>query len=374
MPTPNKSATTDDKVSLMIGGHAHQDWSSYDIDSHLIVPGDAWRVELAAPQGSIPAELVVGAPIEVRVGNDKILVGRIDTIEDEVAKDRTVYTLNGRDQAAILLDCAAPIFVAKQVTLAQVVANIVRPLGISHIKINADSTYTTEKVNVEPGDRAWNVLANAAEANGLWPWFAPDGTLIVGGPDYSVPPVASLILRRSGQGNNVESLKRTHSIAERYSEVTVLGQKHGTAFDHGKHAIVGKATDPGVAFYRPHVVVDHECESVAQAVSRARKLLMDSRLKGLTLVAKVKGHRTTDGVLWAPGQRIHVLSEPHGINAVFFLLGRRLSKGRGGQGSYTLLTLKEDGVWTLDAHAHRARTRRRKKTDGPEEMIDVGSD
>lgn len=372
---PTASSVDQDKVSLLIGGRAHREWTSYEIDSHLITPGDAWRVELSPPDGSqaegaLPDAVAEGAPIEVRVGRETVLVGRIDTIDEETAKDRRTLTLSGRDRAGLLLDCSAPIFVAKQATLEQVIANVVRPLGVTKIKISASQTYTSEKINIEPGDRAWNVLAHAAEANGLWPWMAPDGTLIVGGPDYTSKPVATLIMRRSGKGNNVVSLKRTRSMAERYSEVTVLGQMHGTAHEDGKNGIKGVAKDPAVTYYRPHVVVDHECESVAMAISRARKLLMDSRLHGFTLTARVQGHRTSDGVLWTPGQRIHVISEPHNINAIFFLIGRRFSKGRVG-GSTTTLTLKEDGVWTLDAHAHKRR-HRRGKHKGPEEILDVG--
>lgn len=372
MPTANNATpdASEDKVSLLIGGRAHSDWITYEIDSHLITPGDAWRVELSPPKDALPEVVVEGAPIELRVGRDTVLVGRVDTIDEDTAKDRDTLILTGRDGAGVLLDCSAPIFVAKQATLAQVIANVVKPLGIMKIVINAGSTYTNEKINIEPGDRAWNVLSHAAEANGLWPWFAPDGTLIVGGPDYTTKPVATLIMRRNGSGNNLISLKRTRSMAERYSEVTVLGQMHGTASESGKNGIKGVAKDPAVTVYRPHVVIDHECESVAMAISRARKLLMDSRLRGVTFTAKVKGHRTSDGVLWAPGQRIHVISERHNVDAVFFLIGRRFSKGRMG-GSMTTLTLKEDGVWTLDAHAHKRR-HRRGKHKGPEDIIDVG--
>lgn len=375
MPTVSDSSDKDqlDKVSVLIAGYVHDDWSSYDLDAHLQTPSDAWRVELAPPAGGIPSSVVPGAPVEVRVGYDTVLVGRVDEVEENLAHARQSLSLSGRDNTAILLDCAAPVFVARQATLAQVVANVVRPLGISKIQINADSSYTTEKINVEPGERAWQVLQNAAEANGLWPWFAPDGTLVIGGPDYTTAPVASLILRTSGVGNNVESLQRRSSMAERYSEVTVLGQHHGTDYETGKASLKGVAKDSSVSVYRPMVVIDHECENVASALSRARKLLMDSRLKGLTLTARVKGHRTSDGVLWTPGQRVHVLSEPHGIDAVWFLMGRRFIKGRAGQGSYTLLTLKEDGVWTLDAHAHKLR-HRRGKNEAAQEIVDVGED
>jgi prophage tail gpP-like protein len=360
--------SANDLVSVLVGGRVHSDWSSYDIDSDLLTPADGWRVELANPSGTLPPEIVTGSPIEVHVGNDVVLSGRLGVIDEDVSKYRDSLMLTGRDNAAVLVDCAAPIFVAKQVTLAQVMTNVVRPLGISKIRVDAASTYVSEKINVEPGDTAWHVLANVAEANGLWPWFDPDGTLVIGGPDYTTPPVATLIMRLSGKGNNLEGLRVVQSMEERFSQVTVLGQAHGTSFEEGRNAIKATATDSSISFYRPHVVVDHECDSAATALSRARKLLMDSRLRSLTLTARVRGHRTSDGVLWKPGQRIHVISERHGIDAVYFLMGRRFTKGRDG-GTTTTLTLKEDGVWTLDAHPHQGRHRRRKQA--AEEILDV---
>lgn len=368
--TKDVPTSANDKVSVLVGGRVHNDWTSYDIDSDLLTPADAWRVELANPPGTLPAEVVTGATIEVRVGSDVVLSGRLGTIDESVSKNRDSLSLTGRDNAGVLVDCAAPIFVAKQVTLQQVMTNVVQPLGISKIRVDASSTYTSEKINVEPGDTAWHVLANIAEANGLWPWFDPDGTLVIGGPDYTTAPVATLVMRLDGKGNNLEELRVVQSMEERYSQVTVLGQTHGTAMQDGRNAIKATATDNSVSFYRPHVVVDHECDSAAVALSRARKLLMDSRLRSLTLTARVRGHRTSEGVLWKPGQRIHVTSERHGINAVYFLMGRRFVKGRGGMGTSTLLTLKEDGVWTLDAHPHKRR-HRRGKNQAAEEIIDV---
>ncbi|GHD63878.1 phage baseplate assembly protein [Jeongeupia chitinilytica] len=368
MPTP------DNTVSLLIGGKVHSTWTSYEIDSDLLIPADAWRVGLGLPKGEFPPAVAEGAAVQVRIGRDTVLTGRIDDISDAIDKNGHSLSISGRDGAAVLTDCSSPIFTAKQVTLAEVVANVVKPLGITKARIDADKTSAREKVNVEPGDTAWDTLVHAAEANGLWPWFDPDGTLVIGGPDYSKPPVATLIVRRDGKGNNVERLSRTRSMAERYSEITVLGQAHGTAVENGRHAIKASVRDPAVATHRPRIVVDHDAENIDAARARARKLLSDSRLRGFTLSAEVKGHRTSDGVLWQPGQRIHVISEPHEIDAVFFLMARKFRGGRD-QGTKTELTLKEDGVWVLDAHPHkRAKKRAKGRTKGGDvlEIVDVG--
>jgi prophage tail gpP-like protein len=320
---------------------------------------------LGANDQALPAAVVEGAPVRVQVGGEPVMTGLIDEIEHQIDKMGHSYRLCGRDGAAVLVDCAAPIFVGRQVGLADVAAKIVRPLGITKIRVDADVALVREKVNVEPGDTAWAALSNLAEANGLWPWFEPDGTLVIGGPDYTAPVVAQLVLRRSGRGNNIERLERRSSIARRFSAVTVLGQSAGTASSSGKNALMATATDTSMTAYRPHVVVDHECDSVAVCLARARKLLADGRLEGMTLLATVRGPRivapgqAADGKLWAAGQRVHVLSEPHGIDAPFFVMGRRMSGGRG-QPAVTVLTLKEDGVWVLDAHPHKHKHRRGK--------------
>lgn len=370
MPTPADTVPADHIVSLLLAGKAHQHWSSYEIDADLLTPADAWQLQLGLPDGRLPAALQEGAAIQLRIGRDLVLTGRIDDIEDPIEHGAHSLTLRGRDGAAALVDCSSPIFTRRQATLADIVAQVVKPLGLSKIRIDAAVGLTREKVSVEPGDSAWDTLRNAAEANGLWPWFEPDGTLVIGGPDYQRPPVASLILRRDGQGNNVERLHRVRSMAGRYSDVTVLGQSHGSALQAGRHAIKVVERDSSVSVYRPRIVIDHDADSLAAARARARKLLSDSRLQGLTLQATVKGHRTSDGLLWTPGQRLHVLSEPHDINGIYFLMARRFSGGRG-RPSQTLLTLKEDGAWVLDAHPHQRSHRRGKNSSASETLVAV---
>lgn len=368
MPTPA------DTVRLYVDGKVHDDWESYEVDSDLLIPADAWRVSLVTENGELPASVTEGAAVEVRVGDDPVMVGRIDDIEEEVDKGGIRVDISGRDGAAILLDCSSPIFVAQLVSLQDVVAKVVRPLGVEKIDIRADGSRLREKINVEPGDTAWETLSNAAEANGLWPWFEPDGTLVVGGPDYDAAPVATLVLRKNGDGNNCR-LRRRRSVSGRYSEFTVLGQRRGTSLDEGKHNLRATVRDSGISWYRPRVAVDYEADSEAVCRSRARKLLADSRLKGFSLFASVQGHRIVatgepgDGKLWTPGQRVRVISEPHGIDDIFFLMARKFTGGRRA-GPRTQLTLKEDRAWVLDAHPHK-KNHRLGKNAAPLQILDI---
>jgi len=73
-------------------------------------------------------------------------------------------------------------------------------------------------------------------------------------------------------------------------------------------------------------------------------------------------------MLWTPGQRIYVVSEPHGIAAIYFLMARKFTRSRN-EGTRTTLTLKEDGAWLLDAHPHKNKHRRGKNDSTPHVQI-----
>lgn len=408
MPTANKqqAAIVDqDKVSVIIAGKAHADWMTYQIDSDFLIPADQWSMTLGLPSGKFPADVKRGAAAQVKIGTDTVMVGRIDNVQRSIARGQVTLSLSGRDSTAILVDCASPVLTARQVTLEEVIAQVVRPLGITNIRLQAESSIRNDKVSVEPGERAWDTLMRACSGRGLWPWFAPDGTLIIGGPDYTTAPVATLIMRLSGKGNNLLQLSDTSSIERSFSQLTVLGQGHahttkksslaivdvdssdaatveddtdsddsqdstvGTA-ETGFHGMKAVISDPSISYYRPQVLVMHDADSQEQIQYRARKAMADARLAGYSLNATVHGHRTSDNALWAPGQRIHVISEPHEIDAVFFLMGREFNLSRSG-GTTTTLRLKEDGVWIPDAFPKKKKKRNAKKKKADVRIVDV---
>lgn len=405
MPTQDKEMQ--DRVSLVIDGKIHSAWSRYQIDSDFLVPSDAWSVTLGLPDGVFPSAITRGVPVLVRVGNDVVMSGRVDTIQRRVSRQQVSLSLSGRDGAAILVDCASPVFTSRQLSLEEVIAQVVRPLGITNIRLEAESSTRNDKVSVEPGERAWDTLERAAAARGLWPWFEPDGTLVIGGPDYTKDPISTLILNRDGRGNNVLDLSDRSSITGSFSELTVLAQGHGQgkksgqlevidvdsaetaaeadddgddlddifnstgSAENGFHGLRTVVRDGTVPYYRPQIMVAGDADNQAQVDYRARKAMADARLSGYDLTAVVKGHRMESGQLWEPGQRIRVRSEPHGIDAIYFLMGREFSGGRP-DNTVTTLRLKEDSIWIPDAYPKKRKSRKRRaKVNKDLEIIDV---
>lgn len=371
MPTPSNL------ITVTIGKETHADWKTYRIESDLMTPADAWSVSLGGmsaltlPSGKriqLPPAItnaVPGAKVDIRLGDDLILRGVVDSLEEDISKTSHSVDLSGRDMAGQLLDCSAPIFTAEQIALPALVKKIVSPFGITQVRIDASDPLTRTKVNVEPGDTAWSALQRAAEANGLFPWFDPSGVLVIGRPDYTTAPVATLIMQMlKPEQNNILSAHRSRSLHDVYSEVAVLGQTPGTAKAGGHRGILARASSAQVGLYRPHFVTDHECDTAKVAKNRASKLLSDGLLESDNLTIKVRGHRTDNGTPWTPGQRVKVSIEPYNIDyEIWFIMGRTFSCGRD-SAQVTELKLKRDGLWQLDAHPHKG-THRRGKNAAP---------
>lgn len=359
---------TPDTLGLVIDGHEHRDWERCEVDSDLLTPADGWRVALGLPGGlpesqgrpAVPAYVRRWAPATLTLGGQVIMRGRIDSVESDVGKAEHTLAITGRDLAAVLVDCSAPVFVARQCSLDEIVAKMVRPLGITKILVDAGQA-AHDKISVDPGMTAWDALQRVCEQNGCWPYFAPDGTLVIGGPDYSDatnPAVGQLVLRWDGKGNNVLRLSEKKDTQEYYSQVTVLGQAHGTEHTAGEHNIRATAKDSAADFHRPKIVVEADCDSAGHAQRRARKIVADGKLAAYGIHASVRGYRVLGAAgvggapLWTPGQRVRVLSEPHGIDGVFYLMRRTFLCGRG-QGQVTELTLKPDALWQPDVGHHK---------------------
>lgn len=353
MPLPS------DVLSLSIGGVAHADWLNYEIDSDLLTPADAWQFSLGGGQ-PLPDAVQPGADCVMRLDSDIVMVGVVDDITEQVDKRGHSIALNGRDLAGQLLDCSAPLFNELEVPLLRIVKAVCDPLNISKYRIDATTTQTQHKVSVTPGNNSWEVLKNAAEANGLWPWFDPAGTLIIGRPDIPTEAKATLILDKDSPAqNNVLSVRYKRTLHEVYSEVRVLGQAAGSNGVRAMRGIWGSAKVTNPVRPRFKISTDYESNNSAVADMRATNELNDGLMKSRCLEVSVRGHRTPDGIVWTPGMRVALWFPQLGIREVWLLMSRKLRGGRD-SGKVTDLTFYPDGLWQVDAHPH-SRVQRKAK-------------
>lgn len=347
-------------VTVEVDGKAHNSWKSYDIDSDFLIPADAFKFDLGVPSNSTVLPDFSGAEVKVRINGELVMTGIVDTTQHTISKTNRTYSLNGRDRASILVDCSAPITNVKGLTVLDAVKKIVEPLGIKKVALRAENNPTLDKVDIDVGETAWNAAMRCANSAGLHLWFEPNGVLIIGGADYSTPPVATLCCMKDGKRNNFEQADLMFDVSNRFSEVTFLAQNHGKQGQDNKNDLKWVYKDPEMTTYKPKIVVVSDVDNLEALQKWAKKYIADSVLEGFTLTIIVPDHKMQDGTLWQPGQRVHVICEEYEIDAIFFLMGRRFTLSRNG-GTQTELRFKQDGIWTPDAYSAKAEKARKRK-------------
>lgn len=356
----NDNAPFYNEITVEIGGAQHKNWKSYDIDSDFLVPADAFSFEVGAPSDNTVLDDYSGKEAKVSINGELVLTGIVDTTRHGISKSNRTFTLNGRDKASILLDCSAPITNVKGMTVLSAIKRIVEPLGIKNVTLKAENNPELDKVDIEIGETAWSAITKCANSAGLHCWFDPQGVLIVGGADYSTSPVATLYCAKKGDKNNFTEAMLTYDISQQYSEITFLAQRHGRGKDKNQNDLKWVYKDPDVSVYKPKTVVVPDVENLDALKKWAKKYISDCQLNSFSLTIIVPDHKTKDGTLWTPGQRVHVICEEYGIDAIFFLMGRRFMLSRL-NGTKTELRFKEDGIWTPDAYIEKSERARKRK-------------
>lgn len=347
-------------VVVEIDGKSHNNWKSYDIDSDFLIPADAFAFDIGVPSDSTVLPDYSGAEVKVRINDTLVMTGIVDTVQHGISKTNRTYRLNGRDKASVLVDCSAPITNVKGLTVLDAVKKIVEPLGIKQVQLKAENNPLLDKVDIDVGETAWNAAMRCANSAGLHLWFEPNGVLIVGGADYSTPPVATLCCMKDGSQNNFEQADLSFDVSNRFSEITFLAQSHGKQGQDNKNDLKWVYKDSEMTTYKPKTVVVSDVDNLEALQKWAKKYIADSILEGFTLTIIVPDHKMQDGTLWQPGQRVHVICEEYDIDAIFFLMGRRFMLSRQGC-TQTELRFKQDGIWTPDAYSAKAEKARKRK-------------
>ncbi|MCO6514490.1 MAG: phage tail protein [Snodgrassella sp.] len=349
------------KVTVRVGGKEHQDWLSYDIDSDFLIPADAFNFETNLAKNQPKLADYSSLQCEVLINDQLVMTGIIGRQRESVYKGDRSINFAGRDLAGLLVDCSVAQINYQGMTILAAAKKIAAPWpAIKNVVLKAEKNPVLTKIDIEPGTTAWQTLIKLANSVGLHAWMEPDGILIVGGADYTSPPVATLCHSRTDNRRNLQSIEIEYNTENRYSEVTFLGQSHTKHGDKSKHDLKWVYKDPTMTLHKPRTEVIHDAENLEQLQKHAKKKLADWRLEGFTLTITVPDHKTQDGTLWTPGQRVHVIDEEQGIDAIFFLMGRRFMLNRY-SGSCTELRLKEDGVWIPDAYNEKSKRARGRK-------------
>ncbi|MDD5170029.1 MAG: hypothetical protein PHN75_14520, partial [Syntrophales bacterium] len=268
-----------EKIELYIDGQIIEHFISYQIDSDMYTPADAFRLQLANPSIAVKE----GMPCILKINGQVELTGIIDKIHSETSKSGRSLSLDGRDLMGILVDshCEGGFSVANK-KISEVSEKLLKPFNnikkplcyqenfVGKLKSRKAKTnsmsflFNGEEVQrisqIRPGMTVFEVLSNLAMSAGMLLWCEPDGSLVAGRPMAKGAPDFYLRLSKRGVGNNVLKADIVKDISKRYSKVIIIGQKQGHNDDgaglEGAKKInnrPGIEIDPSFPFYKPFV-------------------------------------------------------------------------------------------------------------------------
>lgn len=259
--------------------------------------------------------ILPGAEAELRLGEDRVILGYVDDVNPSYDQRSHSVTVAGRDRTGDLVDCTADAAQAKNKTLAELCERLCGPFGIPVIVapgIDAGKRFETWK----PDEFAtvYDVLEQAARIRGVLLIADGAGGLTVTRAS-ELQANTELVL-----GENVLAAAGQFSQRDLFSRYIIVSQTGGDDLWSGEDAaqIQGEATDPHVTRHRPNKAEAEEPSTKPECRTRAewKRNVHFGRSRQATYT--VAGWRDGDA-LWRHNRRVRIRDPWMGLDTTFLI-------------------------------------------------------
>ncbi len=301
------------EVSLLVNNRRYRGWESIRIDrsieniagSFTLSVNDRWASQ------DEPWPIAEEDECRVEIDGEIVIDGWIDRRTPQLDGATRRLTFTGRDRAGALVDNSTILdqWSFRNASVLDIAQKVADPFGIT---ISVAPGVTIEKIKklvVNPGDRAFNVIARAAE---------PSGVLAVS------DGVGGVVLTRSGtaratalvEGVNIHAITGDFNAAQRYYRYVVASQAPGTNNANGEALrVLAEAFDEEVR--RTDRVLWIRPDQGMDKASAKRRADWEARIRAAkadSVTATVLEWRQPSGELWTPNYLIAVKSPGVGVN------------------------------------------------------------
>ena len=332
------------EVALEVDGYLYSGWTSVDIDRSIAQMSGSFFLSLASKERTSADDwpILDGAACRVILNGVVIITGFIDAVSRYVSADDRGIDVRGRDLTADLVDCSAIHKTGswKGRKLEAIAAEIVKPFGVP-ITLTSETGKAFKRFALQPGETVFSAIERMCRYRGLVPWSPGDGSLQIGSPDLG--PVIGLLR----EGDNVLEASGSRDQSDRFSQYIVKGQSSGDDERNGATVaqVKGEAIDPGVARYRPLLLIGEEQSDQAALKKRAEWEAAVRSGRSQTARITVPGWLSRDGMPFMHGYR--ALCDVPSAGIVGELLIERLRFVRDAErGTFTVLDLVPPEAWT----------------------------
>jgi prophage tail gpP-like protein len=298
------------KTVLKVNGQVYTGWKSARVMRGIESISGSFDLTVS-DRGAVKGEpwpIMEEDLCDLYLGDDELVIsGYVDKVGHAYSATEHTITLRGRDKTAALVDSSA--YLGKWefhgVSLLTLAKRLIADFALT-VTIQPGLTLKTiEKLTIEPGDSAFEVLDKACKQVGVLP--VSDGN-------------GNLLLTRAGsrradtelvQGENILSASSDFDGTNVFRRYVVLGQRPGTDEDYGLGAssVKGTAEDAGVRrSERVKVIRADSSVTSSQAKDRAQWEAKVRAGRAATASITVQGWQQASGALWPVNALVRVRS------------------------------------------------------------------
>jgi len=331
-----KGRLLDDGVSMFLeGGRVFEGWQDLSITKNIesIAHGFTFSYDNKFDDLKTQWPIKPGEKVSINIGTERVITGRIDRLDVDFSADSRSISVSGRSLAGDLVDCS--VSGAKEfenITIVNLARELVAPYKLQ--VFTSVESKTLDKFALKPGETVFQALDRAARVAGFFWISTREGNIRL------TRAARARATSQIHQDVNMLSGSIGFDESERFSQVTVIGQRSGLDNFPGTDATqaTGTSFDRGVTRFRPFVKIAESSVDSAQAKESAGWETSNRIARGMTVKIETQGWRQADGSLWGINQLIRIKSNILGIDTELLSSAVEQTKSSTG-GTITNLTL-----------------------------------
>jgi len=306
----NRGKIIDDSVQLFIsGGNVFHGWKSVSITKDIESMADSFSLTLDDSFQGKGFTISPFTSCEIKIGQETILRGFIDSLEPSFGKGTRSITVQGRSKAGDLIDCnwegQSQFSDLELIEFAKILTG---PFFIQVFSnVNSDKI---GKFSIRQDEKIFEILNRAAKLQGFFWVSTPQGNIRLTRANRR------RAVSQLQQGVNLISGNVRFDVSQRFSRAVVRGQAPASIGILGAVSAQaeGIAFDRGVPRYRPLVIIAESSVDSKKAEKRAQWELANSIAEGMLITVGVQGWRQQDGSLWEVNQVTRLAAPFLGLN------------------------------------------------------------